>query len=61
MKVVEQNPIPLHEPTSLWDQAYESLRELDSKLVREYEDLIKKELHTIGMNILHLLSNTHIA
>ena len=36
-------------PTSLWDRAYDALRESDRQLVERYEGLLSKELQAIGV------------
>lgn len=35
-------------PTSLWDRAYDALRESDQSLVGRYEELLSRELQTTG-------------
>lgn len=36
-------------PISLWDLAYDALRKSDKQLVEQYEELLSRELQTIGM------------
>lgn len=47
---------------SLWDRAYDSLRERDAQLVKEYEQLLSRELQTITSpkNDIHDNDQTHV-
>ncbi|PNP40969.1 hypothetical protein TGAMA5MH_06835 [Trichoderma gamsii] len=40
-------PTSTFEKSSLWDRAYDSLKERDEKLVKAYEQLLSRELQTI--------------